>query len=128
DDAKRIAAGELPGEIRARVVPTFCRSAVEAMAAEVVRRRAARADLDLAATDERLRDARSFRETLALALFDDRGRAGEVMGTLRARFGDDAADLVNALNQGAHGAVGAGAASRLPQRTEAFLHQLADVR
>jgi hypothetical protein len=50
------------------------------------------------------------------------------VSALRARFGEDAASLVTALNQGAHGGVGAGAASRLPQRTESFLHQLAEVR
>ena len=124
DDAKRIVAGDLPDEVRARVVPTFCRSAVEAMAAEIVRRRAAQADADLALADERLRDARTLREALALALFDDRERAPDVAAAL----GADAAGLVDALNHGAHGHVPAGRVASLPARTERLLHVLAEVR
>ena len=68
----------LPPEVQARVVPMFCRSAVEAAAANIVRRRAAEQGTSLDEADERIDEARTLRETLALVLFGEAGRQGEV--------------------------------------------------
>ena len=79
DDARGYAKpGRVPPEVQARVVPVFCRSAVEAAAANIVRRRAVESGASLEEADEQLTEARTLRETLALALFGDAGRQGEV--------------------------------------------------
>ena len=93
----------LPPEVQARVVPMFCRSAVEAAAANIVRRRAAQHGTDLNEADEQIAEARSLRETLALVLFGDAGRQGEVGGEVKRRYGEPTAALVTELNRGAHG-------------------------
>ena len=62
----------------------FCRSAVEAAAANIVRRRAAEHGTDLEQADEQIAEARTLRETLALVLFGDAGRQGEVGREIRA--------------------------------------------
>ncbi|HET6551564.1 MAG TPA: hypothetical protein VFG79_24060, partial [Solirubrobacter sp.] len=115
----------LPPEVQARVVPMFCRSAVEAAAANIVRRRAVQEGAPLEAADEALAEARTLRETLALALFGDAGRQGEVGGEIRSRFGNTAAGLVTELNRGAHGnRLDAPTLARLPESTRTFIHDL----
>jgi hypothetical protein len=126
DDAKRLAVSDhVPAEVAARVVPGLCRNAVEAASADIVRRRAVRAGTSLEQADEDLRDARSLRETLALVLFGELGRGGEVAGELKARFGGLNAALVAELNQGAHGRLDARTLSQLPARTRDFIVELA---
>ncbi|HWK25854.1 MAG TPA: AAA family ATPase [Solirubrobacter sp.] len=115
----------LPEEVQARVVPMFCRNAVEAAAAGIVRRRAAEAGTDLAEADERLQEARTLRETLALAIFDDAGRHGDVAAAVKQRYGPAAAVLVAELNRGAHGnRLDAATLKRLPDSTRDFIHAL----
>ena len=94
----------LPPEVQARVVPMFCRSAVEAAAANLVRRRAVEAGTSLDEADEQLAESRTLRETLALVLFGEAGRQGEVANEVRKRYGTHAATLVSELNRGSHGA------------------------
>ena len=77
----------LPPEVQARVVPMFCRSAVEAAAANIVRRRAAERGTSLDEADEQIEEARTLRETLALVLFGEAGRQGEVADEIRRRYG-----------------------------------------
>jgi hypothetical protein len=125
DGARRFAIGErLPADVQARVVPMFCRSAVEAAAADIVRLRAARSGASVELADEQLREARSLRETLALALFGEAGRGGDVAGALKASYGVETAALVAALNTGAHGKLDAGTVARLPERTRDFIAAL----
>lgn len=115
----------LPPEVQARVVPMFCRSAVEAAAANIVRRRAAQHGTDLIEADEQIAEARSLRETLALVLFGDAGRHGEVGGEVKRRYGDASAALVTALNRGAHGNVlERETLARLPDTTRTFIRDL----
>ena len=68
---------DLPPSAAARAVPLFCRLAMEAACAEVVRRRRNGRGEPHADTDEVLNDARTLMPKLALALFDDAGRTGE---------------------------------------------------
>jgi len=115
----------LPPEVQARVVPMFCRSALEAAAANVVRRRAVEAGTSLDEADEQIDEARTLRETLALVLFGEAGRQGEVAGEVRKRYGAAAAGLVSELNRGSHGAVlDPSTLKRLPESTRDFIHQL----
>ena len=115
----------LPPEVQARVVPMFCRSAVEAAAATIVRRRAAQHGLDLNEADEQIAEARSLRETLALVLFGDAGRHGEVGGEIRRRYGAAHAGLVSELNKGAHGnPLDKDTLAGLPENTKRFIRDL----
>ena len=94
----------------------FCRSAVEAASANIVRRRAAERGTSLDEADEQIEEARTLRETLALVLFGDAGRQGEVAGEVKRRYGAGAAGLVSELNRGSHGAVlDEGTLKRLPE-------------
>ncbi|RKQ93431.1 AAA domain-containing protein [Solirubrobacter pauli] len=115
----------LPVEVQARVVPMFCRSAVEAAAANIVRRRAAQHGTDLTEADEQIAEARSLRETLALVLFGDAGRHGEVGAEIKRRYGDRPAALIAALNRGAHGNVlERETLAHLPDSTRSFIRDL----
>jgi hypothetical protein len=115
----------LPPEVQARVVPMFCRSAVEAAAANLVRRRAVEAGTSLDEADVQIEEARTLRETLALVLFGEAGRQGEVASEVRKRYGTHAASLVSELNRGSHGAVlDPLTLKRLPESTRDFIQQL----
>jgi hypothetical protein len=103
----------------------FCRSAVEAAAANLVRRRAAANGQDLAQADEQIAEARSLRETLALVLFGDAGRQGEVGREITRRHGSAAASLVTELNRGAHGnPLDAETLRHLPDTTRELINKL----
>jgi recombinational DNA repair ATPase RecF len=102
DDAMAMVKTKgLPIEVQRRVVPNFCRSAVEAACMDVVRRRRLKSGgrhHDI----EALLDANgTLRQRLALALFDDGERAGEVGTSLDKRWSGSAA-VVRALNEGSH--------------------------
>ena len=94
---------DLPPGAAARAVPLFCRLAMEAACTEVVRRRRIGRGEPHADTDKVLSDARTLMHKLALALFDDSGRTGEVLA--RINRADRAwADAVTWANRGTHGA------------------------
>ncbi|HLH71623.1 MAG TPA: AAA family ATPase [Candidatus Dormibacteraeota bacterium] len=103
EDAKVVALEEaLPAEVAARVVPGLCRQALEAACAEVVRRRRIARGDPHAEVDAELERASKTINRMALALFDDRNRAGDVYTTLNRRFGAWASDLLTALNRATH--------------------------
>jgi AAA domain len=125
DDARGYAKpGRVPPAVQARVVPGFCRNAVEAAAANIVRRHAVETGTSLDEADEALIEARTLRETLALALFGDAGRQGDVGNEVRQRFGPPAATLVTALNRGAHEGLDATTLKHLPDTTRDFIRDL----
>lgn len=102
DDAMTLVlTKELTDAVRKRVVPTFCRSAVEASCYEVIRRRRLGAGKPHEEVEEALRNANRLSAIAALALFDDGGRGGDVMGRLN-QFGGWAGDVFKAMNKGAH--------------------------
>ena len=93
---------DLPAGAAARAVPLFCRLAMEAACADAFRRRRIGRGEPHADTDEVLNDARTLMQKLALVLFDDAGRAGEVLA--RINHSDRGwADAVRWANRGAHG-------------------------
>ena len=103
---------DLPAGAAARAVPLFCRLAMEAACADAFRRRRIGRGEPHAGTDEMLNDARTLMPKLALVLFDDATRTGEVLARIN---GADRgwADAVRWANRGAHGA-GAAAADLPP--------------
>ena len=95
---------DLPPGAAVRAVPLFCRLAMEAACTAVVRRRRIGRGEPHADTDEALNDARTLMHKLALALFDDSGRTGEVLRQI-SRADRAWADAVTWANRGTHGAV-----------------------
>jgi hypothetical protein len=108
DDAMALVrTKDLPAEVQRRLVPAFCRSGVEAACMDAVRRRRLKAGAAHRDIEALLEDADTLRERLALALFDDMTKAGEVGRSLANRWsGSDV--VVRALNEGSHGDYDAG--------------------
>ena len=69
---------------------------------EVVRRRRIGGGEAHAAVEEALTNARTLLQKLALVLFDDAGRAGEVMNRINTQWGREAGDAVAWSNRGSH--------------------------
>lgn len=104
EDALAVAqSANLPAETH-RVVPGFCRLALEAAAREAVTRRLARAGTPYGEIERALERPTTLLMWLALALLGDETRAGEVMTHLN-RQSPAAADAVAICNRGAHEAV-----------------------
>jgi hypothetical protein len=103
DDARALAQSEgIPEEVRDRVILGICRLAVEAACNEVVRRKRLEAGISHASVEELLSRDGKLMNRLALVLFDDWERAGEVLPRLNSS--DRCyADAGAACNRGAHG-------------------------
>lgn len=96
----------LPGEVLRRLVPGFCRAALEASFIDVFRRRRLTNGRLHSDVEEELRGAGKLTLLAALVLFDDRDKGGDVMKRLN-QFGPWAGDLFKQCNEGAHHAVAA---------------------
>jgi hypothetical protein len=103
DDARAMAKAKgLPIEIMHDLVPSFCRSAIEAAAIEVVRRRRIGRGEVHAAVERLLEDAKTTNVLMSLALWDDPDRGGEVGQAVSKRFGPASADALGTAIRGAH--------------------------
>ena len=101
-DAETVARSDLAADLRLAVVPGLCRDAVEAACHEAVRRaRLGRGDAHVT-VEEAILAAGTVHEAVALALFDDVGRGGDVYPRLQ-RERRAAADALRAVKEGAHG-------------------------
>ena len=101
-DARALALSDgVPEDARRRLVPGFCRTALEAAAtAAVQRRRLTRGDSH-ADVENELSNAHRLTHYLALALFDDKDRGGEVLPRLN-EYGRSAGDAFQVCNKGVH--------------------------
>ena len=103
EDARAVAlSGGLPEEVPRRVVPSLCRQAIEAACLESGRRRLLRIGMGLDECEEKWADAVKLLPRIAIALYGDADRAGDVYGTLNNRLGGWAADTARACNEMAH--------------------------
>ena len=103
DDARALTlTDDIPSNAVARAVPLFCRLSIEAACAEVVRRRRLGGGEPHAAVEEALLSARTLLQKLALALFDDRDRAGHVMRRANEQWGPKAGNAIADANRGTH--------------------------
>lgn len=93
---------ELPPAVARRVVPLFCRLALEAACTDVVRRRRIGRGEAHGEVEDALLGTPRLAPRLALALFDDAGRASEVPGALEGRFGRSKRDVYFRVNKGVH--------------------------
>ena len=127
DDAMTIVRTEdLPAEVQRRLVPGFCRSGVEAACVDAVRRRRLKAGAMHHEIEALLDGADSLRKRLALALFDDVTKAGDVGRSLSNRWsGSDA--VARALNEGAHGEYDGGL-ERLTRDAERLAARLGELQ
>lgn len=103
DAALVLSVPSLDPRIVGRLVPGFCREAVEARLVGILRRRWIGAGVSHTEVEERLAKHRGLRSLAALVLFDDARAGREVDGALARRFGPEAAELFAQLNAGAHG-------------------------
>ncbi len=103
DDARAVVLSpEVPGGIARRIVPGFCREALEAAAdAAIRRRRLARGD-GHADVEAAIGEARKLLPRLALAIHDDAGRGGDVYTAVNNGVGRGAGDAIRDCNAGVH--------------------------
>jgi len=92
---------ELPVTVLRRLVPGFCRSALEAAFITVVRRRRLAAGRAHGELEDELKGAGKLTPLAALAMFDDRERGSDVMNRLN-KFGSWAGDVFRQCKDGAH--------------------------
>lgn len=93
---------ELPRDILSRVVPGFCRAALEASFMQIIRRRRLVAGRPHGEVEDELSTALKLTPLAALALFDDKDRGGDVMKRLN-QFGSWAGDAFRQCKDGVHG-------------------------
>ncbi len=94
----------LDDNTRQRVIPGFCRQALEAACVEAVWRARTSAGCDYARTEQDVTHAQTLNDKLKLVLLDDlNGNHQDMRNALYQRFGTRARDVVDACNRGAHG-------------------------
>jgi DNA repair exonuclease SbcCD ATPase subunit len=92
---------DLPVPVLRRIVPGFCRAALEASLIESVRRRLLSRGQAHDQVDDVLAKGGKLTPLAALAFFEDSTRGGEVLTRLN-KFGPWAADAFKQCNEGAH--------------------------
>jgi recombinational DNA repair ATPase RecF len=123
DDAMAVARTEgLPVAAARRVIPGLCRMAIEAACTEAVRRRRLAKGERHADVEDAIAACSGTRAYVALALFDDPDRIGEVNTRLKTDT-PDGADVLRILNEGAHG-LEVGMAVQLVRRSETMARWL----
>lgn len=102
DDAYAVArSDELPLEIQAPVVAELCRSALEAAFGRIVWRTRLAKGARHVDIEDALAKAKRTTTLAALALFDDIGRGGDVMGRIN-RYGRRFGDAFKVCREGVH--------------------------
>jgi len=102
-DARAVLkTGDLRGDVKGRVVPGFCRMALEAACITAVRERRFRKGARHHEVDALLAEHAKLFPLMALTLFDDGLRTGEVLTRLNTKVGRWAGDALTACNIGAH--------------------------
>jgi hypothetical protein len=128
DDARAlIRSEEVPPEVAARVVPGFCRLALEAACVEAVRRRRLAAGSSHADVEEALDRCTTLTMFLALVLFDDETKGSQVLTSINNRFGGRAGDAVKLVNRGVHATISADLRD-LVRDSAVLARQLAELR
>ena len=129
DDARALVlTPDLPAEVASRVVPVFCRNALEAACMEVVRRRGIGSGEPHREVEASLERAQSLVEKASLLLFDDAARTGDVGKNVNARFGRRAGDAFFECNRGSHEGVSIGRLRALIDDCEALAADFRSVK
>ena len=85
------------------MVPGLCRQSLEAASLEAFWKHGLAQGLAYDDIEAEIEQHVKLLPRLALALYGDGGRAGDVLGTLNKKYGPWAANTVQACNRGAHG-------------------------
>ena len=93
---------ELGPSVTDRVIPTFCRLAIEAACTMTIRRRRIGRGESHDDVTELLGEVKTTNDLMALALFDDVARGGDVLKTLNNKVGKRATDAFQNIRRGAH--------------------------
>ena len=89
---------------RQRVIPGFCRQALEAACVQAIWLARTSAGRDYARTEQDVNHAQTLNDKLTLVLLDNlNGNHQDMRNALYQRFGTRARDVVDACNRGAHG-------------------------
>lgn len=125
-DARHVASKDsaMGATLVRRVVPGFCRSAIEAACLAVVRRRRLGRGDRHDEVEEQLAQAGGVLDLVALALFDDAAKAADVLSYFNRLRLSEFADTLKAVKTGAHGAFN-GDPYRLVRVTEDLTKHLA---
>ena len=115
---------DLPAEVIRRVVGGFCRQALEAACTMAVRRRRLDAGVPHLEVEEALERVHKLKPMIALALFDDEKRAGDVLASVNRRWGKQAGDAIVESDRGAHEPI-QGDAEDLIENTRLLARKLA---
>jgi energy-coupling factor transporter ATP-binding protein EcfA2 len=103
EDARALVlTSDLPEDVARRVVPGFCRLALEAGAIEAVRRRRIGRGERHAEVEQLLGGITRLTVFAAVALFDDENRHGDVYARLQSEYGSRALSAFKRANVGAH--------------------------
>ncbi len=103
EDARALAhSDDLPDKVAHRVVPGFCRAALEASFIRMVRARRLAKGVAHADVEDALAGATRLTSLAALALFDDAQRGGDVLRHLHNKYGAWAATAFKRCKEGAH--------------------------
>lgn len=104
EDARALVrTNDIDNHVVERVVPGLCRQALEAACIEAIRRRRLAKGEQHDRVEALLEDNPKLLPRLALAMYDDAGRAGDVLKGVGNKFGKWMPDVVQACNKGAHG-------------------------
>jgi hypothetical protein len=93
---------DLPAIVAQRVVPGLCRQSLEAACVEVVRRRRLKKGRPQEEVEQLLETNTKLLPRLALALYDDEEKAGDVYDGVKNRFGSWQGDTIRTCNEGTH--------------------------
>jgi ABC-type Mn2+/Zn2+ transport system ATPase subunit len=118
---------ELPKDVLQRLIPGFCRAALEASFTHVVRRRGLATGRSHADIEDDLKNAGKTTTLAALAFYADKDRGGDVMGRLN-QFGKWAGDAFRACKDGAHQATGADLSLLIKDTEKLALRIIAEVK
>lgn len=117
---------DLPNAVLRRLVPGFCRSALEASFMNVIRRRRLAAGRLHSEVEEELKGAERLTPLAAFALFDDRERGGDVMNRLN-KWGSWAGDVFRQCKDGPHSEV-EGDLQLMIKNTEKLANQILELK
>jgi hypothetical protein len=117
EDALAVAGtADLPSSAATRVVPGLCRLGLEAACMEVVRRRRLGRGEPHGEVERVLSNAGPLTQLLALALFDDADRGGEVLARIKKEAGAPLAEALKQCDEG-KGEIQAAAAVELVRQS-----------
>lgn len=93
---------DLAEDTRHRMVPGFCRLALEAACVEGIRRKQAAAAVSYEQTEADILQASMLNDKIGLILFGETGHGSDALDAVNDQFGGKARDVVTICNRGSH--------------------------